>query len=123
MPMRSESVDLVFMVATLLFMDEWESPLEESCRILKQGGRLLIFDYKPRTAVRLGYPGRFTPRDLLAKLRSHGLQSRQHTEFLPLHHVGPLHNVYIRRLVSRVVNFTGRWIVISGMKISSSPDE
>jgi SAM-dependent methyltransferase len=116
MPVRSGSVDLVFMVATLLFMDEWRGPLEESCRVLKEGGRFLIFDYKPRTAVRLGYPGRFTPGDIVTKLRSYGVESREHSEFLPLYHVGPLRFRALRRPVSRAAYLAGRWIIISGVK-------
>ena len=116
MPIRSASVDLVFMVATLLFMDEWRRPLEESCRVLKEGGRLVIFDYKPRTAVHLGYPGRFTPGDVVTKLRSHGVESREHSEFLPLYHIGPLRFTALRRQVSRAVYMAGRWIIVSGVK-------
>jgi SAM-dependent methyltransferase len=121
MPLRTGSVDFVFMVATLLFMDEWERPVEESCRILKDGGRLLIFDYKPSTAVRLGYPDRFTPQDLLEKLSAHGLQGHQHTEYFPIHHVGPLRNLALRRLISGVADLFSSWIVISGVKTPSKP--
>lgn len=118
MPVRTESVDLVFMVATLLFMDEWQRPLEESCRALKVGGRFLLFDYKPRTAVRLGYPGRFTPADVISKLQSHGVDGREHSEFLPLYHVGPLRLAAFRRQVSRAAYLAGRWIIVSGVKRS-----
>jgi SAM-dependent methyltransferase len=116
MPIANSSVDMIFMVATLLFMEEWHAPLRESCRALKPGGRLLIFDYKPRTAVRLGYPGRFTPDDLRNTLAIHGVTAKERTDLLPLNHVGPLRLDSLRRLLGRLVYPFGRWIVISGTK-------
>ncbi len=116
MPVRSESIDTVVMVATLLFMDEWERPIEQSARILRRGGRLVIFDYKPRTAIRLGYPGRFTPQSLCAKMESCGLLTRMHNGFLPIHAVGPLRIRWVRRLASCVLNGTSSWIVATGCK-------
>jgi hypothetical protein len=116
MPVRSESVDIVVMVATLLFMDEWEGPVEQSARILNRGGRLVIFDYKPRTAIRLGYPGRFTPQSLRDKMESCGLSTQMHTEFLPIHTIGPLRSHWVRRLASHVLNRAGSWIVATGNK-------
>jgi hypothetical protein len=122
MPVRSGSVDTVFMVATLLFMEEWQRPVDECCRVVRTGGRYVILDYKPRIAVRLGYPGRFTPQSLLARLAVNGLQGQLHTEFLPVHHVGPLRVQWVRRAVSRVLNLASSWIVVSAVKTQTAPE-
>jgi len=116
LPLSDAAADMLFVVAAMLFIEDWQRVVDESARVLRPGGRLLIFDYKARVARRLGAPNQFTVEMLCRTIEQAGLASEHHTCFLPLRHVGPLRSLHIRRLVAPVGHLLGNWLIVSGRK-------
>lgn len=119
LPFVDESVDVVFMVATLYLIRDWKEVLAEANRVLSPGGRLIIFDYKARVAMRLKAPNHFTPSTLRNAVEHVGLTSEHHTQFLPLLHVGPLRYAPVRRLAALLSHLIDNWLIVSGRKPSN----
>ena len=117
LPLVSQSVDVVFMVATLYLIENWEWVIVEAHRVLRPGGRLLIFDYKARVALRLAAPNHLTPQMLQRAVERTGLLFKHHTQFLPLHPIGPLRYAPVRRLVAPLCSLIDNWLVVSGQKL------
>ena len=116
LPLPDGAVDTVFVVAALLYMDDWPKVIAEAARVLKPGGRFLVFDYKARVARRLGSPNRFTASRLVRGMESGGLTGEHHLEFLPVHRIGPLRSRWVRRLVASLMYLVSNWLVVSGCK-------
>jgi ubiquinone/menaquinone biosynthesis C-methylase UbiE len=53
LPFKSESADIVFMVGVLYQIPDATAALEECYRVLKRGGRLVVFDYNLVSTARL----------------------------------------------------------------------
>lgn len=53
LPFKSDMFDLVFYVAVILYIRSPEKAIEEARRVLRPGGRILIFDYSFKTVERL----------------------------------------------------------------------
>lgn|GEM_PF-2434755 len=45
LPFRDRSVDLIFGVAVLIYLDDLKAAMTECARVLKPGGRLAVFEY------------------------------------------------------------------------------
>ncbi len=117
LPLADESVDTVFVVAALLDIEEWQKVLAEGARVLRGGGRFFVFDYKGSVARRLGSPNQFTASMLVRGMESSSLVGRHHTEFLPVHFIGPLRSPWVRRLAAPFIHRMSNWLVISGAKV------
>ncbi len=78
-PLPAASVDLLFSVAVFYQIPDYEAALREFFRVLRPGGRILLFDYNRRTLRRLGksdgrtYPC-WTQWQLKALLKRHGFK-------------------------------------------------
>ncbi len=116
LPLPDGSVDTVFVVAALLDIDGWQMVMTEAGRVLRAGGRFLVFDYKGRVARRLGSPNPFTAARLLCGMKSAGLIGEHHLEFLPVHRIGPLRNRWVCRLVAPLIYLVSNWLIVSGSK-------
>ena len=116
LPLPDGSVDTVFVVAALLDIDGWQMVMTEAGRVLRAGGRFLVFDYKGRVARRLGSPNPFTAARLLCGMESAGLIGEHHLEFLPVHRIGPLRNRWVCRLVAPLIYLVSNWLIVSGSK-------
>ena len=69
LPFADSSVDLVFTVHTLLIITDTNKVFKEAYRVLKSGGKFLVFDYNWHVARRLqkeerGHRHKFTPLSL-----------------------------------------------------------
>jgi ubiquinone/menaquinone biosynthesis C-methylase UbiE len=53
MPFAAAEFDLVFTLSTLYQVPDWELALREIRRVLRPGGRVLLFDYNRRAQARL----------------------------------------------------------------------
>ena len=116
LPLIDESADIVFMVATLYLIEDWQRVIAEGARVLRPGGRLLIFDYKARVARRLRAPNHFTASTLQQAIESAGLISEHHIQFLPLRPVGPLRRPFVRRMAAPFCHLLDNWLIVSGFK-------
>lgn len=117
LPLCGLSVDSVFFVAVLYNIDEWQKAVSECARVLRPGGRLLVFDYKGWVARRLGAPNQFTAAGLVRGMEQAGLVGEHHTEFLPIHRIGPLNNRYVCRVVAPLIHLMSNWLIVSGTKV------
>jgi ubiquinone/menaquinone biosynthesis C-methylase UbiE len=79
LPLRDASFDLAFVKSALYLMDHPDICLREMRRVLKPGGRLIVFDYNRRTQRRLAaalsatYPS-WTQRQLERRVAAAGFR-------------------------------------------------
>jgi SAM-dependent methyltransferase len=116
LPLAGGSADILFVVAAMLYIEDWQRVIVEAARVLQPGGRLLIFDYKARVARRMGAPNHFTAGLLRRAIENAGLISEHHTQFLPLRHVGPLRRPLVRRMAAPFIDLLSNWLIVSGRK-------
>lgn len=115
-PARSESYDLVFSVGALFQMTSPCRVLGECYRIVKPGGRVLIFDYNRRTQKRLEISERhkrpcWTQWGLKRLLQAAGFA--QCDLLLPVcHEVGAVE----RRIRLYRNELRGAWAIVTGVK-------
>ena len=81
LPFKANCFDVVFVVASLLIIPDTEAVLRESHRVLRNGGKILIFDYNYRTTRRLreldnNHRHIWTPWGLWIKVRRGGFQAK-----------------------------------------------
>jgi SAM-dependent methyltransferase len=115
-PARSESYDLVFSVGALYHMPSPLGVLTECYRVLRQGGRVLIFDYNRRTQKRLEVSeGHKPPCWTQWKLKNLPQEAgfAQCDLLLPVcHEVGGV----LRRILLLRNELHGTWIIVTGIK-------
>lgn len=115
-PARAESFDLAFSVGGLYQMTNPRRVLAECYRILKPGGRVLLFDYNRRTQKRLEIGERhkrpcWTQWGLKHLLHKAGF--RRGELLLPLCHEVKGVEKAIRLLRNEL---SGQWVVVTGTK-------
>ena len=116
LPLRDESVDLVFVVAALYLMSDTGRVLDECHRVLRQGGLLAIFDYNWWVSKRVNGVHRFSSRRLACLLRKHGFTPKIHWSCVPTRAPKPLHFFYNMEFFRILVYLVSNWVVISGRK-------
>ena len=89
LPLADESVDITFMVAVLITIDDADAALRECARILRPGGSVTIFDYNWWTSRRLSKSAPAHHQQVLStlalrrKFRRLGLHPRTHYGCVP----------------------------------------
>jgi SAM-dependent methyltransferase len=115
-PIRSSSVGFVFVVAALLNMPRPDDVIAECHRILRPGGKLVVFDYNRWVAKRALGAKQFSSFSLARLLGRHGLRPRIHWTCVPA--VGPplLRPLLATQIGRRLTYTVSNWIVVSGEK-------
>ena len=121
LPIRSESVDLVFFVATLCAIPDPEKTLAECHRVLKIGGRVVVFDYNWWVSRRLkDAHHHFSSFSLAQRLRRQGFSPRIHWLCAPRKGPAFLRSVLDSGMGRLLTYCASNWIVLSGRKTASS---
>ena len=119
LPIKDESVDLVFSVAAFYLMSDAMRVLNECNRILKTGGTAIFFDYNWWVAKRCNGKHQFTSFSLSRALEQRGFQAQVHWSCVPVRGPRLIHCMYAYPLFRSLVYLISNWIVISGIKKSS----
>ncbi len=116
LPFRDNSVDLIFVVAALCLMPSIDSVLRDCHRILRPGGKMVVFDYNYWVTGRIGGPNRFTSFRLFKLLKSAGFYTRIHWDCVPCRGPSCLHFLYRCIWFRWMVYLVSNWVVVSGCK-------
>jgi len=125
LPFAAASMDLVFTVATLLIVPDTDKALAEAHRVLRPGGKLLVFDYSPWVARRLArndsaHCHSFSSKSLARRLLEAGFSPHVHSDCVPIRG-GAAGRLLLRdRRMRRLTYLISNWIVVSGTKKSDT---
>jgi len=115
-PLLDNTFDLVFCVAVLYLLENPQKALKEFHRVLKNNGRVIIFDYNKRTQKRLEHSEghkrpRWTQWGLKRLVEEAGFR---HCELLlPLKHEVGIFKKYIRLIKEELRR---QWAIVTGVK-------
>ena len=115
-PIKDESVDLVFSVAAFFLMSEAMGVLDECNRILKPGGTAIFFDYNWWVAKRCNGKHQFTSLGLSRALEQRGFEAKIHWSCVPVRGPRALGPMYSYSFFRSLIYLISNWIVISGTK-------
>jgi SAM-dependent methyltransferase len=115
LPLAAASADLVFMVATLLYLRDMSAVLGEVQRVLRPEGMLAVFDYSWWRA-RPGRVNYFTSFSLARRLRSVGFVSRVHWTCAPTWGGTWLRSASRSPAARLAAYLPGNWVIVSGTK-------
>lgn len=117
LPLVDKSADIAFCVATLCTIPDTSLVLQECRRILRPGGRMLIFDYNKWVAGRLRDSiHRFSSFSLARQLRENGFDSRIHWLCAPVKGPSVLRPMAVSIPGRFLTYLISNWIVLSGIK-------
>ena len=126
LPFKRETFDLIFIVAALYQIPDVSAVLSEVFRVLRIGGRFLIFDYTWRTTHRLeksegGKRHHWTQWQLASLVRKHGFKAHISSNSVSKPQAvwkQALARMRIRRLLRLVRNeIKGGWNIIIASKL------
>ncbi len=115
LPLADASVDMVFTVATLLYMRDLRVVLSEARRVLRPQGVLAVFDYSWWRA-RPGRVNYYTSLSLARCLRRMGFASRVHWTCAPDWGGAWLRTIGCTRAARFAAYLPGNWVIVSGTK-------
>ena len=128
LPFKENCFDVVFIVAALLIIPDTEAVLREVHRVLRNGGKFLIFDYNYRTTKRLKKSDNthrhvWTPWKLRRKVRESGFQAEivyLYGQEFPRWKRWLLSLRLVRRLRFLKAQLREGWNIVIGVKTASN---
>ncbi len=122
LPFSDGSVDLIFTVAVLNIIPDTRKVINESLRVLRPGGRFLVFDYTPWVAWKLSRRSQshrhwFSSQDLARRFIEAGFAATVHRDCMPVRGGLIGEALLSQPPVRRLAYYFSNWIVVSGSKL------
>tara|TARA_B100000686_G_C16448164_1_gene790611 strand:+ start:204 stop:812 length:609 start_codon:yes stop_codon:yes gene_type:complete len=121
LPFKDESVDLIFVVASLLIIPDTDKVISECFRVLRDSGQVVIFDYNRWVSKRLQRQDKyhlhsFSSRRLIQKLAMHCFETRVHWSCVPVKGPWVVKKIVSIKFIKILTYFISNWVIVSGKK-------